>query len=52
MLKDGPIMIPSLLREFWPRIALTWMLTLFEASLTALIPLYIGFAIDGLLAWD
>ncbi|WP_187430920.1 hypothetical protein ROLI_033050 [Roseobacter fucihabitans] len=52
MLKDGPITIPALLRRFWRRIGLTWLLTLFETALTALIPLFIGFAIDGLLAQD
>ncbi|MGH1416828.1 MAG: ABC transporter six-transmembrane domain-containing protein [Pelagimonas sp.] len=48
--EDGPITIPALLRVFWRRIGLTWVLTLFETALTALVPLFIGFAIDGLLA--
>lgn len=48
--EDGPITIPALLRGFWRRIGLAWVLTLFETALTALVPLFIGFAIDGLLA--
>lgn len=52
MLNDGPITVPSLLRTFWRRIGLTWLLTLCETALTALVPLFIGFAIDGLLAQD
>mgnify|MGYP003110337136 CR=1 FL=1 len=52
MLKDGPITIPALLRAFWGRIGLTWLLTFCEMELIALIPLIIGFAIDGLLAKD
>nr|WP_255536429.1 ABC transporter six-transmembrane domain-containing protein [Pacificimonas pallii] len=49
-MKDGPITIPVLLSSFWRRIGLTWVLTLFETALTAFVPLFIGFAIDGLLA--
>ncbi|MEM1164294.1 MAG: ABC transporter six-transmembrane domain-containing protein, partial [Pseudomonadota bacterium] len=42
--------IGTLLGRFPRRIALTWALTLGETALMALIPLFIGFAIDGLLA--
>lgn len=41
--------IAALLRRFPGRIALTWAMTLAETALMALIPLFIGFAIDGLL---
>jgi len=49
MLAGRDLTILSLLKVFRGCIALTWALTLGEAGLTALIPLYIGFAIDGLL---
>lgn len=52
MLEIGLITIPALLRAFWARIGLTWLLTFCETALIALIPLFIGFAIDGLLAKD
>ncbi len=49
MLAGRGLTLLSLLTVFKGRIALTWALTLGEAALTALIPLFIGFAIDGLL---
>ncbi|WP_299980806.1 ABC transporter six-transmembrane domain-containing protein [uncultured Pseudoteredinibacter sp.] len=49
MLDDLPITISSLLKRFWKSISLTWLLTIFETVLMALIPLFTGFAIDGLL---
>ncbi|MEW2912610.1 ABC transporter six-transmembrane domain-containing protein [Leisingera sp. JC11] len=49
MLADRGLTLLSLLTVFKGRIALTWALTLGEAALTALVPLFIGFAIDGLL---
>ncbi|MCB4458440.1 ABC transporter six-transmembrane domain-containing protein [Leisingera sp. McT4-56] len=49
MLAGRDLTILSLLKVFRGRIALTWALTLGEAVLTTLIPLFIGFAIDGLL---
>lgn len=52
MLKDIPITIPALLAAFLWRIGLTWVLTFCETALIALIPLFIGFAIDGLLTKD
>jgi hypothetical protein len=52
MLNDGPLTVLALLWAFRLRIALTWLLMLFEVTLIALISLFIGFAIDGLLAND
>ncbi|WP_299774958.1 ABC transporter six-transmembrane domain-containing protein [uncultured Pseudoteredinibacter sp.] len=49
MLDNLPITVSSLLTRFWKSISLTWLLTIFETVLMALIPLFIGFAIDGLL---
>lgn len=49
MLLDSPLTIAALLKTFWRPISLTWLLTLCETALMALIPLLIGFAIDGLL---
>lgn len=52
MLKDRKLSISTLLSVFRWRVGLTWFLILFETGLTVLIPLYIGFAIDGLLNED
>ena len=52
MLKDEPLTITTLLRKFAGSVTLTWLLTLCETALMSLIPLFIGFAIDGLLADD
>lgn len=52
MLNEGPLTVLALLRSFRWRIPLTWLLILCETALTALVPLFIGFAIDGLLASD
>lgn len=41
--------IGAILRRFPGRILLTWAMTLGETALMALIPLFVGFAIDGLL---
>ena len=51
-LQGQPLTISALLRTFLRPISLTWFLMLCETALTALIPLLIGFAIDGLLADD
>ncbi|GAA0779241.1 hypothetical protein E1180_19010 [Roseibium denhamense] len=48
MLTDRPLTIGTLLRVFSRRIVLTWLMTLAETTLMALIPLFIGFAIDDL----
>ncbi len=49
MLRGEKLTISTLLRRFLRPISLTWMLTLIETALMALVPLLIGFAIDGLL---
>ena len=49
MLKDKPLTVASLLRTFLGPMSLTWALTLCETALMALVPLFIGFAIDDLL---
>ena len=50
MLTGHDLTIGTLLRAFRGRISLTWAMILGETALMALIPLFIGFAIDGLLA--
>jgi len=50
MLINQSFTIGTLVRVFTGRISLTWAMILIETSLMALIPLFIGFAIDGLLA--
>ncbi len=50
MMNGRDLTISTLLSVFRWRILLTWLLILLETSLMALIPLFIGFAIDGLLA--
>ncbi len=52
MLKDKAVTIATLLGTFRRPILVTWAMTLCETALTALIPLFIGFAIDGLLSDD
>jgi len=52
MLKGEQLTIGTLIRTFRGPISLTWCLTLVETALTALVPLFIGFAIDGLLEQD
>ncbi|MEL6979441.1 MAG: ABC transporter six-transmembrane domain-containing protein [Pseudomonadota bacterium] len=47
---NGPISFGALFRSFWRRILATWAVVLLETVLIALIPLLIGYAIDGLLA--
>lgn len=50
MLADQPLTIRTLLSVFRRQILLTWFLILCETTLLALIPLFISYAIDGLLA--
>ncbi|MCR9137674.1 MAG: ABC transporter six-transmembrane domain-containing protein [Alphaproteobacteria bacterium] len=50
MLTNKDLTIGTLLHVFRLRILLPWAMVLAETSLMALIPLFIGFAIDGLLA--
>lgn len=49
MLADRRLTIRTLLSVFRWRVGLTWFLILAETAFTVLIPLFIGFAIDGLL---
>ncbi|MEM7068907.1 MAG: ABC transporter six-transmembrane domain-containing protein [Pseudomonadota bacterium] len=44
--------IGALFRRFWGKISITWGLTLIETALFALVPLLIGYSIDGLLNGD
>jgi len=51
MIPEGRMLkLWTLVRAFYLRIGATWALTLCETALIALVPLFIGFAIDGLLA--
>ncbi len=50
MLTGRPLTLGTLLLVFWARMSLTWAIILLETGLLALIPLFIGFAIDDLLA--
>jgi len=50
MLTGHDLTLGTLLRLFRWRIVLTWAMTLVETALLALVPLFIGFAIDGLLS--
>lgn len=50
MLNAHDLTISSLIRVFRGRISLTWAMILVETSLLAFVPLFIGFAIDGLLS--
>lgn len=52
MLTGERLVISTLLRKFLRPILVTWFLTFFEIALMALIPLFIGYAIDGLLNSD
>jgi ABC-type multidrug transport system fused ATPase/permease subunit len=47
-----PISLSFVIRKFWGRIGVTWFIVLVENFLIALIPLFIGFSIDGLLDGD
>ncbi len=49
-LSNRDLTISALVTAFPWRISLTWIMTLGETVLIALIPLFIGFAIDGLLS--
>ncbi len=52
MLTDRKLTIGTLLSVFRWRVGITWFLILAETALTVLIPLFVGFAIDGLLSED
>ncbi len=48
--KGERLTIRTLVQKYPGKIIITWLLTLIETVLTALTPLFIGFAIDGLLS--
>lgn len=50
MFSNRPLTVASLFSVFRTRIAVTWAIILAETVLLALIPLFIGFAIDDLLS--
>ncbi len=52
VLADARLTMGTLLAKFTGPIAITWFLTLCETTLMALVALFIGFAIDGLLAGE
>ncbi|MES0827390.1 ABC transporter six-transmembrane domain-containing protein [Ruegeria sp. SCP11] len=52
MLTDRKLTIGTLLNVFRWRVGFTWLLILAETAFTVLIPLFIGFSIDGLLKGD
>ncbi|MEM7216679.1 MAG: ABC transporter six-transmembrane domain-containing protein, partial [Pseudomonadota bacterium] len=49
VLQGKQLTVKSLLGNYLSRISVTWVLTLLETALAILVPLFIGFAIDGLL---
>ena len=52
MFQDRPLTLRTLLRLFWFKITVTWALTLLETGLWVILPLLLGFTIDGLLIGD
>ncbi len=50
MLNGKPFTVLTIVRAFLRPIVLTWLFSLCEMALTALLPLFVGFAIDGLLS--
>ena len=52
MLDGRRLSLTTLLRVFWLKIGTTWLLTLLETALLALLPLLMGLAIDGLIGDD
>ncbi|WP_424941228.1 hypothetical protein [Aliiroseovarius sp. S253] len=52
LMEGKPLTLRGLFAAFWPQVGVTWAMTLVEVGLFAVIPLLIGFAIDGLLAGD
>ena len=50
---DGrPLTLRTLLRLFWFRVGVTWFLTFLETGLWVILPMLLGFTIDGLLIRD
>ncbi|BFM17083.1 hypothetical protein R50073_32660 [Maricurvus nonylphenolicus] len=52
MLSNSTLSVMDILRKFPSKVMFTWFLVLLENLLMALIPLLIGYSIDGLLAGD
>ena len=52
MFKERPLTLRTLLRLFWFKVAVTWVLTLLETGLWVVLPLLLGLTIDGLLSQD
>ncbi|HBM87173.1 MAG: ABC transporter six-transmembrane domain-containing protein [Parvibaculaceae bacterium] len=52
MLDGKSLTVLAIVRTFLRSISLTWLFSLCEMVLTALLPLFVGFAIDGLLSGD
>ncbi len=48
-LANTSLTLSAILSNYWRSVGVTWLLTLIETALMALIPLLTGFAIDGLL---
>lgn len=50
----NPFSLSGLIRRFWRRMALTWLFVLLEAAALVVIPVAIGWAVDGLLigSWE
>ncbi|MEM7478426.1 MAG: ABC transporter six-transmembrane domain-containing protein [Planctomycetota bacterium] len=44
--------LSSILRRYWMQVGVTWGLTFVETAVLAVMPLFIGWSIDGLLAND
>lgn len=52
ILPTDSLSLGTIFRAFWLKITITWLLTFVEVALFALMPLLIGYSIDGLLADD
>ena len=52
LLQGKPLTLRELMLAFWPQITVTWVMTFLEVALFAVVPLLIGFAIDGLMQGD
>ncbi len=49
MFDNRPLTLRTLLKAFWFRVGVTWALTFLETALWVVLPLLLGFTIDGLL---
>jgi ABC-type multidrug transport system fused ATPase/permease subunit len=48
-LSDSSLTLSAIMYHYWRSVGITWFLTLIETALSSLVPLLIGYAIDGLL---